>query len=313
MKFNVLIGPRSFGRGCSEPFELLARGNCHVTLNPFKKVLTECQLMDLIADFDAMIVGLEPVTKRVIEKAERLKVLSKHGTGIDNIDLTAAKEKRVIVTNTPGVNADSVADLTICLMLSIARQIPLNVEVVQGRRNDKVIGREMNGKTLGIIGMGRIGREVVKRVSGFAMQVLYTDVQPQEGLEAEWTARFVDQKTLLRNSDFISLHVPLIPETVRLIGEEELGQMKHSAYLINTSRSGVVDEAALLQALEEEKIAGAALDVYEENSALRDHSKVMCVPHIGAYTYETINRMGTISAENVVRSLQGKQPLFRVV
>lgn len=312
MRYKVLITPRSFGVGCSRPGNILLEGNCEITTNPYNRVLTEQDLSQVIKDFDGIIVGLERVTRHVITAADKLKVISKHGTGVNNVDLEAASEKNIMVTNTPGVNAHSVADLTIGMIISIARQIPRNNEYAKKREENRIIGKDIHGKVLGIVGLGKIGKEVVRRAQGFGMKILYTDLYPTKELERKYKISFVDLKTLLKHSDFVSLHLPLTPQTENLIGKEELNLMGKGSYVINTSRAAIIDEDALYQVLKNGEIAGAAVDVYRKGSLLLNLNNVICLPHIGAYTYETIKKMGIISAKNVVRVLHGQTPLFKV-
>jgi D-3-phosphoglycerate dehydrogenase len=261
---------------------------------------------------DALIVGLEGVTRDVIAAATRLKVISKHGVGVDNIDLRAAAGRGIVVTNTPGVNSQAVADLAIGLMLAIARQIPRNARIASEHGKKGAMGRELYGKTIGIVGFGRIGAAVAARARGFGMEILYTDAVRKPGEERALGASFVPLETLVARSDFISLHLPLALQTENLFNDELLGRMKPQAYIVNTSRAEIIDEKALAARLTSGVLAGAALDVYRENSPLLGMENVICVPHIGAYTFESVENMGIVSAENVVRVLQGRDPLYRV-
>ncbi len=274
---------------------------------------------------DALVTLLtDRVDCRLIEESQpRLRIIAQYAVGYDNIDLDCATKHGVYVTNTPGVLTDAVADFTWGLILAVTRRI---VEADQFVRSGEwyktgtgwhplmLLGFEVTGKTLGIIGMGRIGRAVAERAKGFKMRILYYDrrrLPPEE--EERLGAKYVDLDTLLRESDIVSLHVPLTPETYHLIGERELRLMKKTAYLVNTARGKVVDSEALVKALEEGWIAGAALDVFEQEPLPPDHpltkfKNVVLAPHLGSATWDTRNAMARLVAENLIAFLQGKVP-----
>ena len=312
MPYKVLVTPRSFGEGSPKPLEILRNAGCEVTRNTQGRLFDEDELRRAIGEFDAVIVGLEGITRRILDSAARLKVISKHGVGVDNIDLRAASERNIVVTNTPGVNSNAVADLALGLMLSIARQIPRNAKIATEGGKKGVMGRELRGKTLGIVGFGRIGMEVAKRAAGFGMHILYTDAFRKPEAEGALGVTFAPIEELAGRSDFVSLHLPLAPETLGLFGAGLIGRMKPQAYLVNTSRAEIVDEDELAKALVSGGLAGAALDVYRDGSPLIGLDNAICLPHVGAYTFESVEDMGVVSAENAVRVLTGQEPLFRV-
>lgn len=268
--------------------------------------------MTLVGDVDALICGEDEVTARVIEAAKNLKVISKFGVGVDKIDIGAASACGVAVCNTPGANSESVADMAFCLMLGIARQLPrTDAEVRQGLWQS-IIGCELYRKTIGIVGLGRVGRAVAKRAKGFSMRVIGFDEYPDPQWAEKEEISLVDMDTLLRESDFISLHLPSLPSTRGFIGAGELGRMKPTAYLINTARGEVVDEAALCDALRDGKLAGAGLDVFAQEppdpaSPLLGLPNVVLAPHVAAHTVEAINNMGLMSAQNAVEVLTGQR------
>jgi lactate dehydrogenase-like 2-hydroxyacid dehydrogenase len=254
----------------------------------------------------------------VLSKCPELKIVSNVAVGYNNIDVRACTHRKVMVTNTPGVLDDTTADLTWALLLTTARRV---VEADQYLRSLKwtgwklmeFLGYDVHHKVLGICGLGRIGQRVARRARGFDMQILYTDVvRAAVSVEKELGARFVDKKTLLAESDFVTLHVPLGSQTTHYISEPELALMKPTAILINASRGPVVDEKALVQALKEGKIAGAGLDVYEREPevepALLSMKNVVLAPHIASASYETRLRMAMMAAENLVAGLTGKRP-----
>jgi len=276
------------------------------------------EIIEGVRGKDALICLLtDRIDGEVMDASSRLKIIANYAVGYDNIDVGEATKRGILVTNTPGVLTETVADLTWALLMAIARRI---VEGDKFMREGKfkgwapklLLGTDVYGKTLGIIGAGRIGRAVAKRAKGFNMKVLYYSRRRNEEIERECNAKFVDLHTLLKESDYVSLHLPLTDETYHLIGEKELKMMKPTAYLINTARGKCVDEKALVRALEEGWIRGAALDVFENEPQLTPELKkldnVVLTPHIGSASYETRSRMAVMVAENVIAALNGKIP-----
>lgn len=313
MTHTVLISARAFRDTPGEHWAVLERAGCEITISSGAQKPNENAMADMIAGCDGVIVGTEPVTARVIAAAPRLRVVSRFGVGVDNVDLEAATAAGVVVTVTTGANATAVAELAVGSILALARGIPRHdARTKQGDwRRD--VGGEISGRILGIVGLGRIGRELAVRARALGMRVLYTDpLRPSQEEEAALGVGYLPFPDLLRESDFVSLHVPLAAETVGLIGPRELAAMRPSAYLINTARGELVDEAALAQALAQGRLAGAALDVRAaEPSQAGDPlclDSVILTPHIGAHTKEAIGRMGIMAAENLVRVLRGERP-----
>ncbi len=273
----------------------------------------EERLIELVRDVDAIIVRSKPkVTRRVIEAAPKLKVIGRAGVGLDNIDLEAAKERGIKVVNSPGASSRSVAELAVGLMFAVARKIAFaDRKMREGVWAKKqCMGIELEGKTIGIIGFGRIGYEVAKITNALGMNVLLYDPYPKEERAKEVGGKFVELEKLLRESDVVTLHVPLIDATYHLINEERLKLMKKSAILINAARGAVVDTEALVKALREGWIAGAGLDVFEEEPLPADHpltklDNVVLTPHIGASTEEAQMRAGVQVAEQIVEILKG--------
>jgi glyoxylate reductase len=264
---------------------------------------------------DAVVCTLSDfVDASLLSKATRLKVLANYAVGYNNIDVPAATRRGVIVTNTPDVLTDATADLTWALLLGVARRIVEGDTWVRrggwpGWSPTQLLGADVSGKTLGIIGMGRIGQAVAMRAGGFRMSVMYAGhhaVAPQQGFA--WAHHPLD--TVLTQSDFLSLHVPLNETTHHLIGGREFSLMKPTAFLINTSRGAVIDESALIAALETRSIAGAALDVYAQEphvpAALTSLSNVLLLPHLGSATLDTRVRMGLICLRNIAAVLEGQ-------
>src|SRR4030042_806378 len=265
-----------------------------------------------------IILLTDRIDEAVLSQCPDLKIVSNIAVGHNNIDVQACTRHKVMVTNTPGVLDDTTADFTWTLLLATARRL---IEADQHLRSSQwngwklmeFLGSDVHHKTLGICGLGRIGQGVARRAKGFDMQILYTDlVRATQSVEKELGASFVDKKTLLARSDFVTLHLPLEPATTHYISKPELALMKPTAILINASRGPVVDEKALVQALKEGKIAGAGLDVYEREPevepALLSMKNVILAPHIASASYETRLRMAMMAGENLIAGLTGKRP-----
>ena len=283
------------------------------------------ELLKKVRDKDGLLCLLtDKIDSELMDNAPNLRIISTFSVGYDHIDVDEATKRGIYVTNTPGVLTEAVADLTWALLLAVARRI---VEADKYIRAGKwkvswyptmMLGTEVYGKILGIIGMGRIGKAVAIRAKGFNMKIIYYDVKrlsPEE--EKELNAEYMSLEEVLKNADFVSIHVPLTKETYHMIGEKELRMMKSTAYLINTARGPIVDEKALVKALKEKWIAGAALDVFEKepidpNNPLLEFDNIVVVPHIGSATMETRSKMSELSAKNLVMVLKGEMPISLV-
>jgi len=259
----------------------------------------------------------EKVNEDLLREAPNLRIAANVAVGFDNIDVAACTKRGVVATNTPGVLDETTADFAWTLLMAVARRLSEGEALARSGnwKNwdlDQLVGTDVWGKTLGIVGFGRIGRAVARRASGFQMKVIYTDaVRPAEEVEKELKVEFREMNALLAESDFISVHVPLLPETRGLFDSPKFYRMKPTAFLINTSRGSVVDEAALVAALESGKIAGAGLDVYENEPFIHPGLKranVVLAPHIASASLETRTKMACIAAENVVALFTGKRP-----
>ncbi|EHA6937605.1 NAD(P)-binding domain-containing protein [Listeria monocytogenes] len=285
--------------------------------------ITEAELINNVTEVDAIICPLSSqISAKVLESAKNLKIVANIGAGFDNIDVKKAQELGIAVTNTPDVSTEATAELTLGLILDVARRISEGdrlcretPEQFKGWAPTFFLGTELSGKTLGIIGLGRIGQAVAKRAAAFGMNIIYSGHQPKEAAK-EWNAEFVSQKELLKRSDVVTIHAAYSPSLKHLLNETTLKTMKSSAFLINAARGPVVEEAALIKALETGVIAGAALDVFEfEPKIGEDFAKldnVVLTPHIGNATVETRAAMGKIAIANVEAVLAGKAPLHSV-
>ncbi len=315
MSYKILVATRSFGSTSSKPWDVLNQAGCEIVKADMSKKITEDILIELLQGVDGAVIGVVPMTAIVLKQSPTLKVVSMHGVGVDHIDIAAANQKGVVIANCLGTNDQSVADLTIGLMISIARNIPSVDMVARSGGWGAHAGSELWNKTLGLIGLGRIGRGVAKRALGFDMKVLAYDPYVQaENVEQGISMASLDE--VLQSADYVSLHAALSEETRHMIGVPQLQVMKPTAYLINTSRGALVDEEALYAGLIEKQIAGAALDVYEveppQDSPLLQLENIVVTTHIGAHTRESIERVGVMAAENVLRTLQGGQPHYKV-
>lgn len=293
----------------------ILRREAGVEVNPKDRALSKEDIVKGVRGKDGLLCLLsDKIDAEVMDASKNLRVISNYAVGYDNIDLEAATRRGIVVTNTPGVLTETTADLVWALLMACARRI---VEADRFARNGKfrgwapmlMTGRDVYGKTLGVIGLGRIGSAVARRGKGFNMRVLYTGPRRKKELEEELGAEYVTKEELMKRSDFITLHVPLLPDTYHLIGEEELKLMKASAYLINTSRGPVVDERALVGALKNKHISGAGLDVYEKEptlmKGLTQLRNVVLLPHIGSASIETRTKMAVIAAENILAVFKG--------
>lgn len=316
MKQRVLIGSRSFGKSTPLAVEKLVAAGCEVIPNTRGRSYRQEELREILPEVDAFITGLDELTAHAIETTTRLRVISKHGVGLDNIDIPAAKAKGIVVTATLNAIHDSVADLTLALLLALARNIVPAHNTMQAGKWEKFIGTELRGKSLGIIGLGQIGKQVALRAQAFGMSVCAYDVYQDESFAAAHGIEFVALDELLARADFVSLHAALSFGAGTLFGARELARMKPTAFLLNTARGGLLDEAALVEALRAKTIAGAALDVFAHepltDSALGALDNVILTPHIAGQTREGLARMDDIAAENVLAVLRGEKPLFQL-
>lgn len=315
MSFNVFITRQIPEEGIT----LLKKFCQTVEVNPYDESLTYDELLEQVKGRDAILTMLsDRIDARLINEAKGLKIIANYAVGYDNIDVKTATARGIVVTNTPGVLTDSTADMAWALLFSITRRI------IEGDRLTRagkftgwapmlLLGGDLVGKTLGIIGAGRIGTAMAMRSRGWNMRVLYTTQSSRNGvLEEMLGAKRADLETLLKESDFISIHAPLSEKTRHLIGSQEFSLMKRTAYLINTGRGAVIDEVALVNALRNKQIAGAGLDVYEEEPKLKpglaELDNVVLAPHLGSATVETRTKMSLMAAENIIAVLNKQKP-----
>jgi len=312
---NVLITARYFAVD-PDPIDLLKDNNCVITHPDIDWTLgdanvSESRAVELLSDADGAIISSMPVTDAVLAQTPRLKVIALRGVGYDSVDVAAATARGIAVAVAPGFT-DSVADYVFGLLLATARQVSLADRLVRERRWEVLVSTNIAGKTLGIIGLGRIGKAVARRAAGFDMPILAADVVQDEDFAAMYGVRYVPLETLLQQSDFVSINAPLQGDTRHLIDAQALASMKPTAYLINTARGDLVDEAALAAALRAGNLAGAGLDVFHdeplEDSPLRGLDNVVLSPHLAAYSREGLRETGVLAARAVLAVLAGGSP-----
>jgi len=296
----------------------ILNASCEVDYWTQAERISKEELLRRVKDKEGLVCLLtERVNEELLRAAPKLRIAANVAVGFDNIDLAACTKRSVVATNTPGVLDETTADFAWTLMMAVARRLVEGDQLARsgtwkGWDLDQLVGADVWGKTLGVVGFGRIGRAVARRAAGFQMKVLYTDaIRAPLDIETGLKAEYQDLNTLLGESDFVSLHVPLLAETRGMFDVAKFSRMKPSAFLINTSRGPVVDEAALVHALESKKIAGAALDVYEDEPFIQAGLKrpnVVLAPHIASASVATRTKMAVIAAENVVALLKGNRP-----
>lgn len=302
-----------------EPAVALARSRAAVDAYDQDAPMPRAELLKRLRERQGLICVIsEAIDQALLDGCPKLRVVSNVAVGFNNVDVAACTKRGVVVTNTPDVLTDTTADFAWTLLMATARRlVEADRYVREGRFTQweymLQLGRDVHGKTLGVVGFGRIGRAMARRALGFGMRVLYQDaVAADAATERELNASRVDLATLLRESDFVSLHTPLIPETRHLMNRETLRAMKKTAYLINAARGPVVDEAALVEALREGWIAGAGLDVFEEEPKIHPGliglTNVVLAPHIGSGSLETRLKMATLAVENCLAVLEGRTP-----
>jgi phosphoglycerate dehydrogenase-like enzyme len=310
--WKVLITARGVQHAGQQAQEFLRKAGCELIFPPKPGPLKADALIPVLTGTDAVLASLDEYSSSVLAlpALAPLKIISRWGIGYDSIDVPAATRNGIVVTYTPGVLDEAVADYTFALLLSLARRVHEAHAVMQRGEWKPAWGDDVGGKTLGIIGFGRIGKAVARRASGFNMRVLAHTPHPSQDTTG---VEFVSLEKLIAESDFVSLHAALTPVTRGMIGETQLRQMKRTAYLVNTARGAIVDEAALIQALTEGRIAGAALDVYVTEplpveSPLRSTPNLLLSPHQSSYARGTGERLSLAAAQAIVDLMHGKKP-----
>ena len=297
----------------------LLKEHCEVETNPEDRVLTKDELLRNVKGRDAVLCLLtDTIDDEVFEAAgPQCKIFANYAVGFNNVDLAAATKRRILVSNTPGVLTDTTADFAWALLFATARRVVaadkyMRAGKYKGWAPMLFLGLDITGKTLGVIGAGRIGTAFAKKSLGFNMRLIYNDIEPNPQFEKETGSKYVTKETLLKESDFVSLHVPLLPSTTHFISDAEFKLMKKTAILVNTARGPIVDEKALVRALKKGEIWGAGLDVTEREPEfepeLAELENVVILPHIASASVETRTGMGLMAVENILAALRGEVP-----
>ncbi|CAM8361160.1 SerA Phosphoglycerate dehydrogenase and related dehydrogenases [Candidatus Methylopumilus universalis] len=307
---KVLISTTPFGDKNRLPIEQLEAAGIEYFINPLGRKLNEEELIEMIGDVDVLIAGTEKITGKVLARANRLKLISRVGVGLDNLDLLAAKALGIEVSYTPDAPAPAVAELTICLILALLRSVHISNSQMHRGEWHRHFGRRISEVTIGIIGTGRIGGRVLRRLQGFGSpRILVNDINPNKeicpGLKLEW----VSKEDIYSNADVISLHLPLSPITKNIIKREQLLMMKPDAMIINTSRGGIINEDDLVEVLKSGHLSGAAIDVFEHEPYIGELTKIdKCIltSHMGSMSLDCRSRMEIEATEEAIRFFMGK-------
>jgi len=314
---KVLVTATSFKPDSNTPAMKKLRSFADsLVFNPSGKPLSEGELIPLLDGCNGCIAGLDYFTAKVIESAGELKVISRYGAGVDRVDLAAAKARNIIVCNTPGANSQAVADLTIALLLCAARKVSVLDRKTREGQWPRSMGIELNGKTIGILGLGAIGKEVARRASGFSMKIIaYDPFINKEYAESNGIIS-ADFRTVTREADFLCLHLPLTDETRHIISKDVMMAMKKNAIIVNTARGGLIDESAAYELLVSGHLGGLGLDVYEaeppQKSPLFELENVVLTPHTASHTNEATAAMAEMSVQNLIDVLSGRVCSFTV-
>lgn len=306
---RVLVTTVPFGEHNKLPLELLDGVDVDYAINPIGRRLTEDELCDMVGESEVVIAGTEPITARVMDAAPNLRLISRVGVGLDSVDLVAAQERGILVSYTPEAPAPAVADLTVGQILCLLRYVQVaNAELHRGEWV-RQMGRRIPHVTIGIIGMGRIGTRVLRRISAFGSpRVLVNDLNPRPKAVEELKLEWVDKETIYREADVISIHVPLTPLTRGMISLEQLRMMKADAILVNTARGGVIDEGDLAEVLELGQLGGVAMDVFVEEpyqGVLKEFDRCLLTAHMGSMSQDCRSQMEIEATEEAVRYLTG--------
>jgi D-3-phosphoglycerate dehydrogenase len=304
---RILVTPRSFGKTDTSVWAKLEASGHEIVRNPSGGILSEDDLARLLVDCEGIIVGVDPLNEKVLAAAPKLRAIAKYGVGVDNIAIEACTQRGIKVSRTVGANANAVADYAFSLMLATARQVVLIDQRCRHKDWGKITTIDVYGKTLGILGLGAIGRGMAERAKGFMMNVLAYDVFWDDDYAKSQGIARASLEQIYREADFISLHLPLIAETQNMIGAAELAQMKKTAVLINTARGGLIDEDALLEALQNRQIYGAGIDAFSQeppvNQTWFSLDNVVLGSHAAASTIGATEQMGQMAVDNILRDL----------
>lgn len=314
---RVLVTPTSFGKGDPRIRKELESAVGQVIYNPVGRPLKSQELQHLLPGCDGYIAGVDEIDAAALGSADRLRVIARYGVGVDGVDLAAAAARGIVVTNTPLANATSVAELAIGLMLALARSIPDLVEETRAGKWSRTTGVALSGKTIGLVGLGAVGKRVATRLRAFECRVVAHDPAADAAFARDHEIELAAPDEVVRAADFVSLHLPLLSTTRGMVNATFLGKMKRGAFLVNTARGELVDEAALLEALQSGHLRGAALDAFSQEPPPANHPllqlpQVLVTPHAGAHTDGAIDAMGWGAVRDCLAVLRGELPQFPV-
>lgn len=307
LQMKVFISTSSFARYDASPLKLLKDAGIDVQLNPYGRKLTPDECLSLYLDVDGLIAGTEALTAEILRSAKNLRFISRCGAGTDSIDMRVAAELGIKIFNTADAPTLAVAELTVGLMLDLLRGISGEDRSIRSAMWPKNMGSLLSGKTIGILGLGRVGRRLVELTQPFDLEYIAWDNSPDRQFADKYDVRFTELDELLAGADMVTVHLPYTGELRNIISEREFGLMKEDAFLINTARGGLVDEAALYNALKDERIAGAAMDVFEQEpytGPLTELDNVILTSHIGSYAREARVKMETQAVKNLIKGLK---------
>lgn len=305
---KILITPRSFGKYNLDDIKTkLDSLGIDYHINDLGRSLNEDEMTAALKDVDGVIVGVDPLNKKVLEAAPNLKAIAKYGVGLDNIDLDYCKEKSIKISKTVGANSNAVADYTFALLLAVARKVVLLDRKARDNDYSKVISTDVYGKKIGVLGLGAIGKGVVKRAAGFGMDIYGYDIYEDKEFNSQYNIKFTSVDEILNKCDFVTLHLPLSKDTKHIINKDNLNKCKRDLILINTARGGLVDEKELYEALNTKQIFGAGLDVFENldkpYEKLLELENVVLGNHTAASTLDATNNMTNMALENLLTDL----------
>jgi phosphoglycerate dehydrogenase-like enzyme len=314
---RVLVTATSYGKTDPRLRSELEAAVGQVIYNPFVRPLTSEEVSALLPGCDGYIAGLDFIDRAALEHADQLKVIARYGTGVDRVDLAAAADKSIVVTNTPFANSVSVAELTMGMILSLARSIPALTADTRAGGWSRIAGMTLEGKTVGLIGLGSVGKQVALRLRAFDCALIAYDPAADADFAAENRIDLVTLEEVISRSDFISLHCPLLPATRNMVNASFLARVKPGAFLINTARGELIEEAALCEALQSGRLRGAALDAFTQEPPEKDNPllalpQVIATPHAGAHTDGAMNAMGWGALHDCLAVLRGDKPIYPV-
>lgn len=312
-KKKVLVTATNYSQLCAAGKKLLEEHGCEIIENPFGRPMTPTELQAFAPQADAVVAGVDTWNSSIFSQMPKLKVISRFGVGVDNINLEDASKAGVKVTNAAGMNANAVAELTIGLLISAMRHIPQLYQTTRQGQWDRFVGEELINRKVGLLGFGNIARYVAKKLMGFEVEVSAYDKYPNLEAARDLNVTMCDKEEILRNSDVVILLLPSLKETYHFMNDDAFGMMKPGSYLINTARGALVDEAALYRALTSGRLCGAAVDVYETEPTQKDNplftlDNVVTTPHTAAETYKTYHDIGLLTAQAILDVFNGREP-----